>query len=103
MFPQDTSEPAQVPSKDTGDDISGLKQEAEWGWGWRLGVHPSSVGWERPPVPMAELMHKGSWASGRWREGGKNVSSRRNSVCEDPEPAQDVAGEALKGLQAEKC
>lgn len=51
---------------------------------------------------MVELMHKGSWASGRQREGGKNVSSRRNNLCEDTEPAQDVAGEALKGLQAEK-
>ena len=52
---------------------------------------------------MAELMHKGSWASGRHREGGKNVSSRRNSVCKGPEPLQDVVGETLKGLQAEKC
>ncbi|DAA18789.1 TPA: tumor necrosis factor receptor 13B-like [Bos taurus] len=33
---QDTGGPAQVPSKDTGDDISGLKQEAEWGRGRRL-------------------------------------------------------------------
>lgn len=66
-------------------------------------MRPSSVGRERSPVPMAELMHKGSWASGRHREGGKNVSSRRNSVCKGPEPLQDVAGETLKGLQAEKC
>ena len=43
-------------------------------------MRPSSVGRERSPVPMAELMHKGSWASGRHREGGKNVSSRRNSI-----------------------
>lgn len=41
--------------------------------------------------------------AGGGREGGKNVSSKRNSMCKGPEPPQDVAGETLKSLQAEKC
>lgn len=81
----------------------GLKHEASRAEPGGLRGCPGAMVAERgfPPDGRGRAEVRGR-QSIRRAEGGKSVSSKRNSMCEGPEPAQGVAAEERKGVYRQR-